>query len=248
MPYRFYTFLLLLVVLSASLTAQVRYGRVTYTCSVTSRIIDAEEEKTLPGGLGEQIAKMQAAGAFDQTFTLTFAPQAYLFEQEAAEDVTLENGDRTIIIERSGNDPEQWYTDLERHTYTNSQLIADRQFLVSGKLPELAWTITDELTPPNEATGGFELQTATTVTSRGDSLVAGFTKAIPYPFGPENYGGLPGAILRLTVYTEREVTNYLIQSIEILPTPPDLPLPVKGKVVTETEFVRLQQKIAARKR
>ncbi len=229
-------------------TAQVQFGRVTYTRSVTSRMMEREGEQVFPGGLGDQIAKMQAAGAFDQTFTLTFTPQAYLFEEESAEDIILEDGNRTITIERSGNAPEQWYTDLEQHTYQNSQLIADRRFLVFGTLSRLDWTITDELILPSDATGGFELQIATAVTTDGDSLVAGFTKAIPFAFGPENYGTLPGAILRLTQYSKQEVINYLVQSIKILPDAPTLPIPKEGKVVTEEECARVKQKIAARKR
>lgn len=241
----------LALLFSLPLTAQVDYGRVTYTRSVTAR--DQEnpfaENEAIPGSIEQKLATMHASGAFDQSYTLTFAPGKSLYVEEAAEDITLkQGGGRMVTIMRSGKVPERYYTDRRAGTFVNSQNIADRQFLVSGKLPELEWTVTDRRLPPSESTGGFDLQIAEAITPDADTLLAGFARAIPLGFGPENYGGLPGAILQLTIYREKNIVHYGISDLALLDEKPEIFVPTEGKGVSAEEYARLEEKFATRTR
>jgi GLPGLI family protein len=246
---RIRTTLLVCSLLSATLAAQVDYGRVTYVRSVSDRTDQPEDHADIPGSIAAQIRQLRQEGGLDGTYTLTFTPRAAIYEEQPAEDITLkQSGGRMVTILRSGKAPERWYTDYRASTYTNSLNIADRQFLVSGKVEPLDWAITERRISPGESTGGFDLRVAEAITAAGDTLLAGFAAAIPQPFGPENYGGLPGAILQLTIYGENKITHYGVTAFAALTEPFAIAIPTDGKRVSREEFDRLQKKVAARTR
>ena len=83
---------------------------------------------------------------------------------------------------------------LDDGTYTNHYKFLTRDFLVAGELREPAWKLTGE--------EGMLLDRQVmkaTATMDTVSVEAWFAPEIPAPFGPDNYGGLPGLILMLSV-------------------------------------------------
>jgi GLPGLI family protein len=242
-------FVLLTTLLTVEATAQVQFGEVTYLRTFTSRAdSDMLNNSDLPKAIRDQMATLVANGAFDKRYTLTFAPGRYLYAEQPQEDIEIDGGGSGSIVIHSGSTaPQQWYTDRRDGSFTNSENIADRQFLVSGQLPEVDWTITERQIAPSEATGGFDLQVAEAILENGDTLLAGFARAIPVAFGPMNYGGLPGAILQLTVYREEVIINYTVADFALLPEELELAVPTEGKPVSREKFEQMEKKVKARR-
>lgn len=122
---------------------------------------------------------------------------------------------------------------LDDGTYTNHYKFRTRDFLVAGELPELAWKLTGE--------EGMLLDRQVmkaTATMDTVSVEAWFAPEIPAPFGPGNYGGLPGLILMLSLDDGSKL--YEATSIE-LDTEMEITVPEKGRSVTQEEFEKLVQ-------
>jgi GLPGLI family protein len=122
---------------------------------------------------------------------------------------------------------------LDEGTYTNHHKFLTRDFLVTGELPELAWKLTGE--------EGMLLDRQVmkaTATMDTVSVEAWFSPEIPAPFGPDNYGGLPGLILMLSIDDGSKL--YEATSIT-LDTEIEIAVPDKGRPVTEEEFEKLVQ-------
>ena len=122
---------------------------------------------------------------------------------------------------------------LDDGTYTNHYKFLTRDFLVAGELPELAWKLTGE--------EGMLLDRQVmkaTATMDTVSVEAWFAPEIPAPFGPDNYGGLPGLILMLSIDDGSKL--YEATSIT-LDTEIEITVPDKGRPVTQEEFEKLVQ-------
>ncbi len=122
---------------------------------------------------------------------------------------------------------------LDEGTYTNHYKFLTRDFLVAGELPELAWKLTGE--------EGMLLDRQVmkaTATMDTVSVEAWFAPEIPAPFGPDNYGGLPGLILMLSIDDGSKL--YEATSIT-LDTEIEITVPDKGRPVTQEEFEKLVQ-------
>ena len=70
------------------------------------------------------------------------------------------------------------------------------------------------------------------------SVEAWFAPEIPAPFGPDNYGGLPGLILMLSIDDGSKL--YEATSIT-LDTEIEITVPEKGRPVTQEEFEKIVQ-------
>lgn len=122
---------------------------------------------------------------------------------------------------------------LDDGTYTNHYKFLTRDFLVAGELPELAWKLTGE--------EGMLLDRQVmkaTATMDTVSVEAWFAPEIPAPFGPDNYGGLPGLILMLSIDDGSKL--YEATSIT-LDAEIEITVPEKGRPVTQEEFEKLVQ-------
>ena len=123
--------------------------------------------------------------------------------------------------------------DLDEGIYTNHYKFLTRDFLVTGELPELAWKLTGE--------EGMLLDRQVmkaTATMDTVSVEAWFAPEISVPFGPDNYGGLPGLILMLSIDDGSKL--YEATSIT-LDTEIEITVPEKGRPVTQEEFEKLVQ-------
>ena len=118
--------------------------------------------------------------------------------------------------------------DLDEGTYTNHSKFLTHDFLVTGELPELAWKLTGEEGMLLDRQVMKAIATMDTV-----SVEAWFTPEISAPFGPDNYGELPGLILMLSI----DDGNKLYEATSImLDTEIEITVPGKGRSVTQEEF------------
>jgi GLPGLI family protein len=214
--------------LAASLVqAQQTSGTIQYEQNVK---LDIElDGNNVPEGLAAMLPKNQK---FQKV--LYFTPAAVLFENatgkknEASNDY-MDNG-VAVKIERHMPD-DKIYTDLNGKTITEQKDFMGRMFLISRPAGVPKWKMTGR----QKKLLDLPCMEATAVKGE-DTLVAWYTTAIPVNAGPEGIGGLPGAIMELSV---GPLVTYKAVSF----TPGDvasrIKVPTKGKKMTETEFKKM---------
>jgi len=117
-------------------------------------------------------------------------------------------------------------------------------YLITSKLGRLDWKITKE----SKIVSGFKTFKATAIEEyntgteiKSWEITAWFAPAINKPFGPGDYGGLPGLILEM----KRGSKIYTVKNIkEVVLTEEDVRKPTKGKKVTREEFDAIGEKMA----
>ncbi len=226
--------------------AEAQSGTVTFTHTVALNIEFPPEMDQFPGM--EQFKDMipsSVTNAYVLDFNETLSNMRLLEEEEESAEnpgVKTQSVDRAIKMMISffpgssgsgGSGPQLIASvgDLDEGTYTNHYKFLTRDFLVTGELPELAWKLTGE--------EGMLLDRQVmkaTATMDTLSVEAWFAPEIPAPFGPDNYGGLPGLILMLSIDNGSKL--YEATSIT-LDTEIEITAPNKGRSVTQEEFEKL---------
>jgi GLPGLI family protein len=122
------------------------------------------------------------------------------------------------------------YTNLDDGVVIDKRDFMGRTFLITGDQPTYAWRLTGE----QSEYLGFACQKA--VAEQDSTMIeAWFTTEIPYSIGPDVYGGLPGAILVLTLDDGQRTftaTNVDMEGDAIAALEP----PDDGRKVTRQEF------------
>lgn len=129
---------------------------------------------------------------------------------------------------------EYWVSrDFTNNKVLETQMISGKVYIVEDSLYTLPWKIKSEI----KEVAGYLCMLATTYDSlRNYSIEAWFTTDIPVSVGPEEFMGLPGAILEVNI--DGGVT--LITATSVKPDPsqalPPMPKKVKGKRYTKAQY------------
>jgi GLPGLI family protein len=144
----------------------------------------------------------------------------------------VRSGGALLTFESSGSDDDATYLDLEAGTFVRKQSFLGRTFRITGETERLPWRLTSE-------TGAFLGYATQKAVATVDSVTyeAWFTTALPAPIGPEQYGGLPGAILVLT--KGDGMLAYVAQEIELKRHAEAIEPPEGGREVTQEEYERI---------
>ncbi len=162
-----------------------------------------------------------------KTFTMYATPGKYLFVKSSNK---TEGGDMLIGAVNS------IYIDLKSDSIITEKTIIDKSYVIKDIDIPQRWKMTEETRLIN----GKKCKKAI---ARGlMKIVAWYTEDIPFRHGPMGYHGLPGLIVEL--HTPSDI--YALKSFEYLKQEPQMKSPAKGKVVTATEFEKLQNDYFAR--
>lgn len=132
-----------------------------------------------------------------------------------------------------------YFADAENQVKLLQTNAYGNQFLIS--IPyEIKWNLTSE-TETILSFKTYKAQATETVHNSSGTqeivITAWFAPEINKPFGPGDYGNLPGLILEL----HRAGKIYRVQSIE--ETKKEVKQPTKGKKVTQEEFIEIGKKM-----
>lgn len=215
-----------LAVAAPALSAQS--GRIVYR--VTTRMEVPPEAR----------ARMQAMGiempsSMTEHRQTTFSETAAL--TEAAPDPEATPADDDSIegqIRRFRRDNvDRMYVDLDAGTSLHQRDFLGRTFLVETTPPAVAWRLTDE-------SAEFLGQPCLKAVGQRDSTTyeAWFAPGVPVAVGPDGFGGLPGAILVLTVDGGQRA--FVATELHLEDLPAGAPAaPTEGQRMTHAEFVKL---------
>lgn len=246
---------------TATASAQVKQGVITYERKINMHktINDEQMKAIIP-----EFRTSRHQLLFDDSISL----YKNIPEDEAPDpfDNGSGGGVRTVV-RFGGGDNDELYKDFAAQKSLRQTELSNKTYLVQDSLRKQQWKLTDEtktilgyncrkaITTQRMAMRNSTIRTVqsggTTTssdTSSGGSpkmqeveVIAWYAEDIVTPAGPENNGGLPGAILQLninngqTVFTATEVNKNLSKK--------ELKQPVKGKKITAQEFTALQEEM-----
>ncbi|MFS0489220.1 GLPGLI family protein [Leadbetterella byssophila] len=130
-------------------------------------------------------------------------------------------------------DYEVW-RDFTKNTVKETQLIAGKVYQVEDSLYTYPWKIKSEI----KEVAGYLCMLATTFDpQRNVEIQAWFTTDIPVGVGPDDFLGLPGAILEVDVDNGTIVFQATKVSLDPNQSLPPLPKKTKGKIIRRTDYL-----------
>lgn len=225
------TALLTTFLFAAAAPAQVTNGRAVYERSVS---LDNALANLPPGMEG---AVMDMPSSFDERAELLFSETASLYRDLVDAPAPQTDGPPTrgVQITFVSGEPEAYHFDRATGRVRQVRTILGKPFNVADEAIALDWHQTGAT--GTDATTGLPTRAATAVHPDGDTLYADYTPSVALPYGPAEYTGLPGLIVRL----RKGRTTVQLQSLEPLGEAPDTSAPnADGKVLTREKFLALR--------
>ena len=151
-------------------------------------------------------------------------------EEEAPDPFDNGGGNRLMIRFGGPGDDGVLYKNFSNQKTLQQTSLGDKEYIIDDTIRTQQWKLADE----TKTILNHSCKKATTKTERGSDIVAWYAEDIPVPAGPENFGGLPGAILLLDannseiVFTATEIKNDVSTK--------DLKEPASGKHITRVDF------------
>ena len=205
---------------------------------------------------------------FEKTFILNFDKSASIYKEEEKLDTPNQGGGGGMRM--MFRMPETaTYTDLSNQVQYEARSIFEKDFLIVDTLKPNNWKLSEEtktiakyvckkattmITPQQfnmriggggrgRGEGGRNNQDSTAAPAKPKQveLVAWYTESIPVSVGPDNYTGLPGAILELNTDNGANVitaTEYAAKYAS-----KELKQPTKGEKMNRAQFQESMQKI-----
>lgn len=211
----------------------------------------------------QKYMKARMKSALEKNYTLDFDSSSSYFKEE----VTLEAGGSggggfNWMQFVSGPDQGDIYKDIQENMYTNKRELFGKIFLVKDSISPTKWVMTGETKKigiynaykatytkeVEENVFSFSRRQRNTENSEEQNnpalpktktvvMTAWFTPEIPVSTGPAMYGGLPGLILEISD------GNRVMLCTKVVLNPEEkikIKEPTKGKVVTNSEFNKIQ--------
>jgi len=168
---------------------------------------------------------------------LLFAGDESIFssvpEEEDIREHAGEEGGRINIKFNSGNN--ETYKNYATEKIIELRELGPKKYIIEDSLKKLAWKLSDDTAVLN----GYHCKKAVTKNKQGDNIVAWYTEDIGIPSGPEQFGGLPGLILKLDIGDGWIVFTSL--SIDKGAGKQVVKIPSGAKKVTRQEFQKMQE-------
>ena len=217
--------------LISPLFAQNTEGKIQYKETIKLDI-DLDQLKDLPEEMKALIPTEQSTES-----VLTFHPTASLYTNVSKgenEDVDYKSEDEDVQIQiQVENSDRVYFYDIAKKSSIEGQEFFGKKFLVENTTP-MKWKIasgTKEIL-------GYTCKKATTTSEEGGLVEAWFTSEIPVAVGPNDFHGLPGAILSVSAANgsyEVVATQVLLEAIDQTTVVPAS----KGKKVNAAQFKKI---------
>ncbi|HEY4209136.1 MAG TPA: GLPGLI family protein [Puia sp.] len=182
--------LLIIIILHVLTTVygQVGEGRIVYKRKVNlhRRLEDERMKRMVP--------------EFDSSRTeLLFSGDQSLYRNiKEAEDIRDQAGqdhDGPVIRMKFGGGDDQTYKNYTLEKMTQQRELGPKKYIIEDSFPHYTW----KMAADTQLIQGHLCKKAVTKSRQGGAVAAWYAEDIQCPSGPEDYGGLPGLILRLDI-------------------------------------------------
>lgn len=244
-----------IIVAVTTLSAQAKEGKIVYERKVNmyKSITDPEMRARIPEFRTDKFELL-----FNENSSL-YRPST---DDEAPDPFANNGGDRGGQRFNFRGMEATTFTDIPNAVQYEARAIMEKEFLIVDSLKTYKWKISGEtktiakrlckkasamITAPQMTMrmgGGRNRDTtagANTIKMKETELVVWYTEEIPVSVGPDNYSGLPGAILEIDLDNGSTVTT----AVEITTKYPkkELVQPTKGEKMTRVQFMDNMKKI-----
>jgi len=114
-------------------------------------------------------------------------------EEEDIRDHAAEEGGRVNIKMNTGSS--ETYKNYALEKITELRELGPKKYIIEDTLRKLAWKLGED----TMTVKGYHCKKATTKNRQGDNIVAWYAEEIGSASGPEQFGGLPGLILKMDI-------------------------------------------------
>lgn len=140
------------------------------------------------------------------------------------------NGGQIMIRIGGPGDGGVLYKNFTTQQFLEQTSLGDKDYVIDDTVKAQAWKLADE----TKNVLGYTCKKATVKTPMGSDVVAWYTEDIPLPIGPENFNGLPGAILMMDI-NNAEIVFTAVELKKEADTK-ELKAPNSGKHITRADF------------
>lgn len=229
-----YLFLLCAVTATGVVHAQpsspIHQGAIHYErkVDVHRHLADPQMRATVP--------QFQTA-AYDLSFNDSVSVYKATPKDEAPDPFEPSGGGNRVIMRFGGpGDNGILYENHESGRLLEETTLEEKKYLISDSVRDPSWKLSEE----TASVLGHVCKKATATDMRGTKLVAWYSEDIPAPVGPEKFGGLPGAILRL----DADSGGIVFTATRIDPSVQEKDLRAPGgKTITRADYEKLLDKV-----
>ena len=206
--------------------AQVKEGKIIYERRVNMHKRLPPENENMKSMIPEfNTGKQQLLFAGDESI------YSAVPEEEDIRDQAGQDGNHLVMRMNGGNN--ETYKNYATEKMTELRELGPKKYVIEDTLRKLGWKLFDDTL----SVKGYVCKKATAKTRQGDNVVAWYTEAIASPAGPEQFGGLPGMILKTDigegwmVFTATDIQTSIDKQL--------VKAPSGGKKITRTEFQKM---------
>jgi len=220
----------LLLLLPIGLSAQTRQGVIVY-----ERKIDVH--RTLQDEQMKAMVPQFQTGAYEVLFRDSIAVYKAMPKDEAPDPFDNNAGGNRFVFRFGGSGDDVLYRNYSSGRLLEEASLAGTKYIITDSLRQQPWKLSDE----TATFLGHPCKKATTTTPRGGKVVAWYTADILEPIGPEQFNGLPGAILKLDV--DEGTVVFTAKEIHDKVDPRDLKAPTDGRLITRADYSKKMDEV-----
>ena len=221
----------ILLVIAAGLclqavVAQVKEGKIIYERTVNMHKRLPPENENMKSMIPEfNTSKQQLLFTGDESI-FSAVP-----EEEDIRDQAGHEGNRMVMRMNTGSS--ETYKNYATEKIAELRELGPKKYVIEDTLRKLGWKLSDD----TMTVKGYTCRKASAKTRQGDDVIAWYTEAIASPSGPEQFGGLPGMILKMDIGAGWMVFT----ATDIQPTADKqlVKAPTGGKKITRAEFQKM---------
>ncbi|HVX51143.1 MAG TPA: GLPGLI family protein [Chitinophagaceae bacterium] len=213
-----------ILVYAGGLLAQTKEGTIEYERKIdVHRHMQDEQMKAM-------VPQFQTA-AYQLFFKDSISVYKAAPKDDAPDPFDNGGGGAHVFIRFNGpGDDGALYKNFSSSNQLQETTLDEKKYIVTDSIKQLTWKLADE----TATILNHVCKKASATTERGSNVIAWYAEDIPVPTGPDRFGGLPGAILKVDIDTGSIV--FTATAIQVKVTSKELKAPSGGKLVTQADF------------
>jgi len=219
-------FILAAIISFQMAAAQLKEGKIIYERRVNMHKRLPPENENMKSMIPEfNTSKQQLLFAGDESIF------SALPEEQDIRDQAGQDGNHIVMRMDNGNS--ETYKNYATERIAELRELGPKKYVIEDTLRKLGWKLYDDTLTLK----GYQCKKATAKTRQGDDIIAWYTEAITSPTGPEQFGGLPGMILKMDIGD-----GWMVFTATDIQTSTDKQLvkaPTGGKKITRAEFQKM---------
>lgn len=225
------TILCCILALPIAAPAQLRQGTLVYERKIDAhrRIEDAQMKAMVP--------QFQTA-LYELLFKDSVSVYKAMPRDEAPDPFENNNGGMHMVMKFGGpGDDGVLYKNYGDGRLLEEASLEGKKYIIADTLHQPAWKLSDD----TATILGHPCKKATMTTPRGGKVVAWYSSDIPLPIGPDQFSGLPGAVLKADV--DEGGIVFTVKEIRDVVESRQLKAPSGGRLISRADYMKKMDEV-----